>query len=246
MKKIKFVAVALLLSAAVYGCADALQRGMLGSTYVSTARPDISIKTNLPLLTSCQGFCNLDWTGVLGGLSVEAWVAVYGQGGLSPMAIAAQAQVPSGWQWDADLRIPFSVDPGFEAFNGVTYEACTFLVDPARDPFGSLVTGVQPDGQPQLWMVRYFAARYNFNQDKIIMEYREPLPQGIVSLTALPYGQDDLLKSFAHRARQAFTVGTVPENITGVKRDFADNISWRYMDQKFLGTASKLDIYMRD
>lgn len=238
---------AFLLSFCLLGCSEALKRGMVGSAYVSTARPDISVQAkNLPLLTSCQGICNLNWTGVMGGLPIEMWVAVYGHGGLAPMAIAAQAQVPPGWQWDADMRVPFSVDDTNEVFNGATYEACTFIVNPANDPFGALATATRPDGQPQLWLTRYFAARFNFNQDKIILEYREPLPEGVTSLSALPYGQSDLLKDFAQRARDAFSIGNAPTDIASVSRTFKDNIRWQYVEQRFLGTASRLDIYMRD
>lgn len=228
-------------------CAQALQRGMLGNAYISTARPNISIQAQkLPLLTSCQGICNLNWTGVMGGLPVQMWVAVYGQGGLAPLAIAAQAQVPQGWIWDSDMRRPFSVDEANVTFNGVTYNACTFIVNATKDPFGNLVTATHPDGSPQLWLVRSFTSRFNFNQDKIILEYREPLPEGITTLTALPYGSANLLHDFAERARNAFIIGNVPTGTTGVTRDFSDNIRWQYMNQQFLGTVSQLDIYMRD
>lgn len=228
-------------------CAQALQRGMLDNTYISTARPNISLSAkSLPLLTSCQGICNLNWTGVMGGLPIQMWVAVYGQGALAPMAIAAQAQVPQNWQWDSDMRRPFSVDDGTVVFNGATYDACTFIVDPAKDPFGNLVTAVHPDGSPQLWLVRSFSARFNFNMDKIILEYREPLPEGITSLTALPYGSSSLLRDFDERARNAFIVANAPADVSKVSRDFADNIRWQYMNQKFLGTVSKLDLFIRD
>lgn len=238
---------ALPVLALLWGCSQALQRGMLGSAYISTARPNISLQAaNLPLMTSCQGICNLDWTGVMGGLPIDVWVAVYGQGGLAPMAITAQAQTPQAWQFDSDMRRPFSVDHGNAVFNGVTYQACTFIVDPSRDPFGGLCTATRPDGRPQLWVGRSFASRFNFNQDKIILEYREPLPDGVTSLTDIPYGQAGFLGKFAQRAKAAFIVGNAPADVSNVKRTFADNIRWQYMSQQFLGSVSKLDIYMRD
>ncbi len=227
-------------------CSQALMRGMAGSMYVSTARPNISIQAkDMPLMTSCRNICNLDWTGVMGGLPIEMWVAVYGQGGLAPMAIAAQAQVPYGWNWDGDMRQPFSVDHGTAVFNGVNYDACTFIVNPAADPFGTLLTATHADGQPQLWLVRAFASRFNFNQDKIILQYREPLPEGITSLTALPYGQSDVLRQFAERAQNAFIIGNAPANVRKVTGTFSDSIRWQYMNQQFLGTVSRLDIFTR-
>lgn len=225
-------------------CADALQRGLLDQAYISTARPSITLQAkNMPLMTGGRGMASLEWSSMLGGLTVDVWLAVYGEGGLAPMAIVAQAQVPSGWYWDGIMRRPFSVDEGVEVFDGVGYQACTFIINPANDPFGSLVTGVKADGSPQKWMVRAYAARYNFNNDKIIMEYREPLPDGVESLTALPLGQGDLLLAFAQRARDTFSVSAGPKNPQGVTDPYANSIRWQYMGQGFLGTASKDEVF---
>lgn len=239
-KKILFVFLACALAALACGCGEKLQRGMLEQTYVSTARPAIAISVpNMPLMAAGRGSCNMFWTGMLGGLPIDLWIAVYGQGGLAPMAIVTQAQVPQEWYWDSIMRQPFCVDEGTEAFNGVTYQACTVLVNPATDPFGGMVTGTRPDGQPQLWMARYYAARYNFNKDKIILEYREPLPAGVESLTSLPLGQGMLLSEFAARAREVFKVAAPPRNPRNVADNFIQGVQFKYMNQQFLGTVSQ-------
>lgn len=226
---------------ALAGCEGALQRGMLGDAYVSTARPSITVAVKgMPVMTSGRGIANLFWSGMMGGLSIELWMAVYGSGGLAPLAIVAQAQTPQGWHWDGIMTRPFSVDQGEEVFDGVSYQACTFLIDnPAEDAFGELVTAVKPDGQPQKWMARAFAARYNFNDDKIIMEYREPLPEGVENLTALPLGYGGLLAEFAQRAREAFSVSAGPANPRGVRDNFLRGVRLQYLGEKFLGTASE-------
>lgn len=243
MRKLMSIALLLLCPIFLSACADALQRGLLNDAYISTARPSITLKAkDMPLMTGGQGMASLEWSSMLGGLTVDVWLAVYGEGGLAPLAIVAQAQVPSGWYWDGIMRRPFSVDEGVEVFDGVGYQACTFVIDPANDPFGALVTGTKADGSPQKWMVRAYAARYNFNNDKIIMEYREPLPDGVESLTALPLGQADLLIGFAQRARDSFSVSAGPKNPQGVVDPYANNIQWQYMGQGFLGTASKNDV----
>lgn len=243
----KLLAIIALFILTLAGCMGALQRGMMGETYISTARPAISLSVNnMPLMTAGRGMTNLFWSGMAGGLTIDVWLAVYGTGGLAPMAIVAQAQTPQGWYWDGIMRRPFSVDDSVEVFNGVSYQACTFIVDPANDPFGELVTGVQPDGQPQLWLTRAYAARYNFNDDKIILEYREPLPQGVTTLTALPLGQGNLLLEFAERARNAFVVGPAPANPQGVVQNYAQGIQWQFMGQNFLGTVSQNAVFNRD
>lgn len=237
----KFFAILAIALLALPGCMNALQRGMLGNAYISTARPSITLEANdMPLLTAGEGTCNLAWSDMLGGLPITVWLAVYGQGGLAPMVIMAQAQTPEGWHWDGILRRPFSINDSVEVFNGQDYQACTFIIDNMeRDPFGSLVTGVTTEGTPQPWLVRAYAARYNFNVDKIIMEYREPLPPYITSLSQLPYGQSDFIRNFEQRARDAMRVAPGPANPTGVKTSYANNIQWQYMGQSFLGTTSQ-------
>lgn len=39
-----------------------------------------------------------------------------------------------------------------------------------------------------------FANRFNFDSDKIVLEYREPLPEDITSITALPLGRRRLYR----------------------------------------------------
>lgn len=237
--RVKSAFTVLCFAIALMGCGQALQRGLADHAYVSTARPNISIQAkDMPLMTHGQSVVNMNWTGVMGGLPVDVWLAIYGQGGLAPMAIAGQAQLPSDWVWDASMARPFSVDEGHAVFANATYEAWTYIVPHDRDPFMRLVTGVQADGQPQLWIARAFASRFNFNQDKIFMEYREPLPADIASLTSLPLGRDSFLREFARRAEAAFSVGSAP---AGVKASggYANGVQWQYMDQSFLGTVTR-------
>lgn len=229
------------------GCQYALKRGIYKDAYISTARPAIMLHAkNMPFMLGGRGTCNLVWSDMAGGLPVSVWLSIYGAGGLSPMAIMAQAQCPSGWCWDSDMRWPFSVDAALEEFNGTTYQACTYIVNPQNDPFGNMITSVQTDGTPQLWLVRAYAARFNFNHDKIIMEYREPLPQGITTLAALPQGSSDLLFEFANRARNALAVGNPPENMQNIQTGYANAVRWQDMGNMFLGTASKdAPLFMR-
>ena len=43
--------------------------------------------------------------------------------------------MPQGWYWDGIMRRPFSVDEGVEeVFDGVGYQACTYIMDNGRDP----------------------------------------------------------------------------------------------------------------
>ena len=238
--------VALCLVAMMTGCTGALQRGMQGNAYVSTARPSISMQAvNMPLITGGEVSVNLDGAGVIGGLPLNAWVAVYGKGDpQSPMAIVAMAEVPNGWYWDSDGQQPFSVDKGVEVFNNVGYAASTYIVDSKKDPFAA-VAGLNSESQPMRWLVRGFAARYNFNDTKVVMEYREPLPENLAGQQTLADSMTDQLKAFEQRANVAFAVASVSQNTSGIANGYAKNISWQYLDQRFWGTVSKYEIFTR-
>ena len=141
------------------------------------------------------------------------------------------------------MRRPFSVDEGVEVFDGVGYQACTYIVDNGHDPFGALVADKTTTGQPVRWLARGFAARYNFNDDKIIMEYREPLPAGIESLSALPLGAADTLRAFEQRARETFSVGPVPPTFPNCARAMPRACNGSTWMKNFLGTVSKYDFF---
>ena len=238
--------VALCMVAIMAGCTGALQRGMQGNAYVSTARPNISMQAvNMPLITGGTGKAMLDGTGVIGGLSLNTWLAVYGKGDpQSPMAIVAMAEVPQGWYWDSDGQPPFSVDKGVEVFNNVGYAASTYIVDSKKDPF-AVIAGMNSESQPMRWLVRGFAARYNFNDTKVVMEYREPLPENLAGQETLTESMTDQLTAFEQRADAAFTVADVPQNATGIAIGYAKNIRWQFLDHRFWGTVSKYEIFDR-
>lgn len=238
--------VTLCLVALMAGCTGAQQRGMQGNAYVSTARPAISMQAaNMPLITGGEATVNLDGAGVLGGLQLNAWLAVYGKGdSQSPLAIVAMAEVPRGWYWDSDGQRPFSVDKGVEVFNNDGYAASTYIVDSKRDPFAA-VAGLNDDSRPMRWLVRGFAARYNFNDTKVVMEYREPLPENLAGQETLTESMTDQLKAFEQRADAAFTVASVPQNTKGIIAGYAKNIRWQYLDHRFWGTVSKYEIFDR-
>ncbi|MDR1778076.1 MAG: DUF4851 domain-containing protein [Desulfovibrio sp.] len=233
-------------AAVLFGCAAGQQRGMNGAVYVSTARPAISLGvTGLPLLTAGEGATTLLSASMPTGAPTRVWLAVYGEASAqSPMAIVAHAELHPGWYWDSSMRRPFSVNEGVEVLGGLELQACTYTVDSARDPFSSLIQGLEES--PTRWIARGFAARTNFFVDKIILEYRERLPEDIASLTALPFGKGDFVKAFEQRARESFIVASAPSEILTLKRGYASSVRWRYMNEKFLGTASRYDIYSRD
>lgn len=221
-------------------CNAAQQRGMHDSSYVSTSNPAISVTVrNMPLLTGGEGTALLHGAGMTGGLPIRMWLAAYGNAAQGPLAVVAHAEVPDGWYWDGIMRRPFSVDEAVEVIDGQGFQACTFVEENARNPFAALAG--QESAPAARWLVRAFASRFNFSSDKIILEYREPLPENIVSLSALPFGSGDLLKAFEQRAREAFRIAPPPDRSAHIAREYAQNILWRHIDERFLGTVSQYD-----
>jgi hypothetical protein len=183
-------------------------------------------------------------TDMVGGLPVRVWLAVYGaaapQGAL---AIVAHAEVPQGWFWDGASRRSFSVDPGVELLGDMGFQASTAIVSAKRDPFTALA-GVkeETDGRPTAWLVRQFMARANFDRDKIVLEYREPLPAELAGKTTLEIPGTDLLRAFEQRARAAFVVGPAPADAQAAQAGSLPQVRWQYVDQNFLGTVSRQEL----
>ena len=226
------------------GCTAAQQRGMSGDTYVSTSRPAFSASAkNLPLLAAGFGRASLTEAGVIGGLNVNAWIAVYGTSdGKGPLAIIAQGELDEPWYWNSALYHPFAIHEGADVIDGLGMQTCTYMVSKRRDAFLPLMdpqaaTVKDDDKTPvRRWISRVFACRTNFNRGKIIFEYREPLPEAIQSLTSIPYGMSDVIPAFEERARQAFKVSLSPKP-GEIRRDYLTSINWQYLDEKFWGTV---------
>lgn len=246
------MATALMCGMLLAGCAGSgQQRGLLHDRYVSTARPSIALAAkSMPLITGGEGRGRLVRCGVIGGLPFRSWYAVYGTPGKGPLAVVAQGELPPQWIWDGDMRRPFSINVGTEVIGGESFQGFTYIAETERDPFARLTNPQmlqQEDAVPQRWIVRTFAKRCDFDMGKIILSYREVLPDDIVSLTALPYGRADYVSRFEQRAREAFSVQT-PWTDTGTieKSYVGDSILWQYMNENFWGTASYNDTFRDD
>ncbi|HJA76939.1 MAG TPA: DUF4851 domain-containing protein [Candidatus Desulfovibrio gallistercoris] len=235
------------------GCTAAQQRGMAGDTYVSTSRPAFSAAAKqLPLLAAGFGRASLSESGVLGGLNVDAWIAVYGKGdGNGPLAIVAQGELDDPWNWNNALYHPFAIHEGADMLNGLGVETCTYMVSESRDAFlpfmqPQAASAKKDEDKPvRRWIARAFACRTDFNKGKIILEYREPLPEGFTSLTSVPYGMSDVIPAFEERARQAFEINMSPAKPANIRQEYLSGLNWQYLDERFWGTVFLNDYSIR-
>ena len=215
------------------------QRGVVDGRYVSSTRPAISVGVNnsLPLTAAGRGNAYLKDDVLISGLPINMWIATYGNAQTKAMAVIAQAEVPPNWFWDGDMRRPLSINEAVEVIDGQDFQACTFTENRSRSPFARIAASATDSG-PEVWVVRAFAARFNGDRDKIILEYREPLPADIPDISTMPYGRGGFIAEFEERAKKVFCIGLPPKGIT-VPQAFAQGIQWQYIGKKFLGTASR-------
>lgn len=233
-----FMVGAALFSFVLAACSGGLQRGMLDGACVSTSRPALSMKArHLPLLTAGEANLFLPLTSSGASVPVQVWLAAYGDGRRgAPLAVAALAELRQPWYWDGDGRKPFSVDNAVETLGGMAFQAGTYLADSRRDPFAPLAGS---GGEPVRWVVRGFAARCNFDQGRVVLEYREPAPAELADQPHLLIGGTDWLRAFEERARTAFALTHAPADRKALARGTTDKVAWRYMDERFLGTMSQ-------
>lgn len=234
------------------GCQSAQQRGMAGSTYVSTSRPAVTMTArDIPLVTAGRGSGQL-FRPNMTGVRVYVRTAVYASAPDKPMAVVAHAELPNDWWiWTTVLPRVGAIHESTEVIDGVAFTAFTYLVPRKNDPFGGLAgeSTQTPEDAKDLpeqqvdahWIARYFAARTNFNRDKLILEYREPAPAGLRDLSSLPYGTTDAIAAFEKRAREAFSLGVPSDDLGPVVDGYPRGVRWQYMSDSFLGDVMQLE-----
>lgn len=245
MKKLLSAAFALTLL--LGGCqAGFQQRGLdAQGAYVSTSRPAIQVAVpGLPWKAGGFSSGRLYDANMAGGLVLDVRSHVYAAGPQGPEASVTHAELPAGWIWTTVHPRPGAVNEGMEVFGGKGWTAFTYLVPRRTDPFAG--TAGEPvdageDGAPCYWLARYCALVCNYRLTKIILEYREPAPEGMTGLSPLPFGQEGFVKGFEERARKAFQV-MAPAPAAPVQQGGMGGIRWQFMDDRFLGDVMEQDV----
>lgn len=236
----------LLLCLSMLSACAGQQRGMAGAYLVSSSRPSIELSApDLPLRTAGFTVASVTTGDSLSGVAVDTWLAVYGATTLAqPMAIVALSEAPTNYYWDTDLYPVFSVDHGAVSYDGQGFYASTFIVDGQRDAFVTLLPINEPSGQR--FIARRFAQLSNFNNSKVTLEYREPLPADVGQITDLALYDRAYLDAFEGRAYKAFRV-MVPSSLSAHPTDkYLKDVQVRFLNANFLGTLSRLEMLADD
>lgn len=235
--------------AAFAGCTQAGKslQGFSATSYVSSVRPALSIQAvNMPLKVRAQGFGTL-YRPSMTGVSVSVYSAVYATSPKEPVAIVTHAKLPTHkrWIWSTVYPRPASVHEATEQVGPLAMTAFTYLVPCITDPFAGVAGEETAEGQQSYWIARHFAAPANFRYDKISLEYREPAPKEMTSLSSgIPYGMTEWLAGFEERARKAFAITEPQGSASDLAGADMGSVRWRYMNDAWLGDV--MERYDRD
>ncbi len=229
---------------------NTLKRGVDGETYISTAKPSFSIAVpSLPLRTSGQINASITTSNALGGVPVNAWIAVYGgESDNEPIAIITQASIKDPYYFDYNFKKFNSIDHGKAVMGKFKFQTSTYLItDLSKDAFANLTHGndlTSQDKQNGTYIiVRRFSARTDFETGKITLEYREKAPKNFENIQSLPFGAQTFLDEFNKRAEQAFVFDSKIHNAKNINTTYAKGIATRLLDESFFGSVSYHDPY---
>lgn len=219
-----------------------LRRGMDGTHLVSSGQPAFSATSTLPLIGAgyFSTFIETDATFPIAPI----WLSLYGADDLqSPMSIIALSIVPNSyWLWDwARLSPPDSPVLMQTTFDETKFNGTTYKLNGAKDSFTLRLTDKENAAKVN-WLVQRYSALFDFRQEKLILEYREPCPPSFLEYTNIPENEPEL-KAFVKRAKNAFNVtfSTLPEETKQtISEQNTITINTQYLG-KFIGSLTRID-----
>lgn len=189
------------------GCVS-LQRGTAGDGLTSTSQPDVYITTpNLTVVTSAAANPNL-YTSI-GYRAVQMWYQLSAPQSKANegQAVTIIAKVPQGWEWELDLSANLhEVATGTTTFDDRQFSTASYILEADDNAFTEMVK--EKDGSaPEKWLARRYTRLDYFRTVKLVMEYREPLPDIFNNgFDLMDQAQVTALNDFATRADKVFTV----------------------------------------
>ncbi len=220
-----------------------LMRGVEGGKLLSGGRPPLTVESSLPLRAagSAAPFIMTD----LGFKTPDTRLTVHGaEDAASSLAVAVFAEAPELMEWHYPSFSP-SDGPitGEVMLGGRPFAVSVRITDAAGDPFTPLLGLDEKQGASLRWLSQRFTALAEFRKVKIILEYREPLPEGLDDLPVALFVDDERVKAFSRRARQAFEVQFACADPPERRTEPIQGINQRTLG-KFVGTLGRMEPWL--
>lgn len=213
MKRI-FLCAALAALMMLSGCAGLkVQRGLdAHGAFVSTAAPVVTVLPGEGFSPVASGstLCVVPIeTGFVPSVATNVWYALHKSDSAQAAVFLAECSAP--WEWNISATgVEYQVKPLLYKFYGDLPSSATVLVYTravAKDPWMPVFAQAG-----SAWEGESLVARYEWmsvgSRDKLVAEYREPLPADSVSIVS-----PEMLKGFLERSQKAFSLSGVQEGV---------------------------------
>ena len=198
------------------GCAGMeLYRGLDTSTnaFVSTAYPPVLVQPSEDFKNVSYGAVPLrvaESDGMLMTIPVDAWYALY-YSNRAQMAVVV-AECSDRWIWEISaLGVEYQRLPILRSYYGDGPQDATLYVyvrTGSRDPWMPVFAEAGSSWEGDILVARYEWCT-SHDTDKLLLEYREPLPAPRDELL----GRQTLITEFLERAQAAFSLAQVPDAV---------------------------------
>ena len=192
-----------------------LYRGLDASTnaFVSTAYPPVLVQPSDEFQNVAHGSLYVhvaEGDGMLKNIPVDAWYALY-RSERAQMAVIV-AQCSDQWIWEiSTLGVEYQRLQVLRSYYGDGSRDATLNVyvrTGSRDPWMPIFAEYGSSWEGDVLVARYEWCT-SHDTDKLLVEYREPLPAPKEELL----GRQTLITEFLERAQAAFSLAPVPETV---------------------------------
>lgn len=196
------------------GCAGMkVHRGLdADGAFVSTAAPVVTVLPGEGFSPVASGntLCAVPIeTGIIPSVTTNVWYALHKSESAQSAVFLAECSAP--WEWNISATgVEYQVKPLLYKFYGDLPGTATVLVYTRaveKDPWMPVFAQAG-----SAWEGQSLIARYEWmsvgSRDKVVAEYREPLPADGVEIVSA-----DVLKGFIERSQKAFSLGGVQSGV---------------------------------
>ncbi len=250
MKMFRFVPLFLLCLFIVACTPRQAKQGIYENSLVYTAQVPFSAGSTLPLASFQQSSALMYADGQY--VSLPVMLTIYGEKSLdAPMSIVAFSAInnTNNWVWEyAGTSPPDNPIMSEPYFDGKKFYGTIHVLNGKEDPFTLWLAESEEEAAETYWLVQRYTQLSDFRMNKLVLEYREPLPKSLQELF-LAEGfvinpQEPEMIAFSERAKASFLVNFAVPKTLELGQGPVENkrINRQYLDE-FLGSLRPNDTY---